>query len=84
MFVPDCTPSGFVRRSRRWKSTLNQSAHHSQTFPVMKGFKAGALNYVLSQTSPDAEIVAVIDSDYVVRKDWLRSLVPQFDNPKIG
>jgi len=53
-------------------------------FDEMKGFKAGALNYVLSQTAPDAEIVAVIDSDYVVRKDWLRSLVPQFDNPKIG
>ena len=53
-------------------------------FDEMKGFKAGALNYVLSQTAPDAKIVAVIDSDYVVRKDWLRSLVPQFDNPKIG
>jgi len=33
----------------------------------MKGFKAGALNYVLSQTAPDAKIVGVIDSDYMVR-----------------
>jgi cellulose synthase/poly-beta-1,6-N-acetylglucosamine synthase-like glycosyltransferase/exo-beta-1,3-glucanase (GH17 family) len=53
-------------------------------FDVMKGFKAGALNYVLKQAAPDAEIIGVIDSDYVVRKDWLKALVPQFDDPKIG
>ncbi|QQS11807.1 MAG: glycosyltransferase [Rhodospirillales bacterium] len=53
-------------------------------FDVMKGFKAGALNHVLKVTAPDAEVIAVIDSDYVVRKDWLRSLVPQFVDPKIG
>ncbi|MBW7848896.1 MAG: glycosyltransferase [Rhodospirillales bacterium] len=48
------------------------------------GFKAGALNFALSQTAPDAEIVGVVDSDYVVDKDWLRSLVPYFDNPRVG
>jgi len=53
-------------------------------FDVMKGFKAGALNHVLKETAPDAEIIGVIDSDYVVRKDWLKALVPQFDDPKIG
>ncbi len=53
-------------------------------FDEMKGFKAGALNYVLSQTAPDAEVIGVIDSDYMVRKDWLRALVPNFDDPKIG
>jgi hypothetical protein len=50
----------------------------------VKGFKAGALNFVLGQTDPAAEIVAVIDSDYVVRPDWLANLVPYFDDPKIG
>ena len=53
-------------------------------FDVMKGFKAGALNYVLSQTAPDAKVIGVIDSDYVVRPDWLKALVPHFDDPKIG
>jgi cellulose synthase/poly-beta-1,6-N-acetylglucosamine synthase-like glycosyltransferase len=53
-------------------------------FDEMKGFKAGALNHVLKETAPDAEIVGVIDSDYVVRPDWLKSLVPQFDDPHIG
>jgi glycosyltransferase involved in cell wall biosynthesis len=53
-------------------------------FDVMKGFKAGALNHVLKETAPDAEVIGVIDSDYAVRKDWLKALVPQFDDPKIA
>jgi len=48
------------------------------------GFKAGALNLVLKETDPAAEIVAIIDSDYVVRPDWLRNLVPYFADPKIA
>ena len=32
----------------------------------LAGFKAGALNFALAQTAPDAAIVAVIDSDYIV------------------
>jgi cellulose synthase/poly-beta-1,6-N-acetylglucosamine synthase-like glycosyltransferase len=48
------------------------------------GFKAGALNFALSETAPDAEIVGVIDSDYTVGRDWLRSMVPLFANPRLG
>jgi exo-beta-1,3-glucanase (GH17 family)/cellulose synthase/poly-beta-1,6-N-acetylglucosamine synthase-like glycosyltransferase len=43
------------------------------------GFKAGALNYALERTVGDAEIIAVIDSDYRVEPDWLKRLVPHFD-----
>ncbi len=50
----------------------------------LAGFKAGALNYALERTDEKAEIIAVIDSDYVVRANWLRHLVPQFTNPEIG
>ncbi len=53
-------------------------------FDVMRGFKAGALNYVLSQTAPDARLIGVIDSDYVVRPDWLKAVVPYFDDPRIS
>jgi cellulose synthase/poly-beta-1,6-N-acetylglucosamine synthase-like glycosyltransferase len=35
----------------------------------LAGFKAGALNFALRQTAPDAEVVAVIDSDYVVEPE---------------
>jgi exo-beta-1,3-glucanase (GH17 family)/cellulose synthase/poly-beta-1,6-N-acetylglucosamine synthase-like glycosyltransferase len=48
------------------------------------GYKAGALNFGLRQTAEDAGIVAVIDSDYVVSPQWLKSLTPYFDNPQIG
>jgi exo-beta-1,3-glucanase (GH17 family)/cellulose synthase/poly-beta-1,6-N-acetylglucosamine synthase-like glycosyltransferase len=50
----------------------------------LRGFKAGALNFALSRTAPDAEIVAVIDSDYVVDPRWLRDLVPGFRDPRIA
>lgn len=48
------------------------------------GFKAGALNYGIDQMAPEAEIVAVIDSDYIVEPNWLKSLVPYFKRPKVG
>lgn len=51
---------------------------------VCKGFKAGALNFAMSQTAPDAEVVGVIDSDYLVEADWLKSTIPYFDEKKVG
>jgi cellulose synthase/poly-beta-1,6-N-acetylglucosamine synthase-like glycosyltransferase len=48
------------------------------------GFKAGALNFALRQTAPDAEVVGVLDSDYVVSPDWLRRMVPFFADRKVG
>ncbi|HEU0276479.1 MAG TPA: glycosyltransferase [Rhodanobacteraceae bacterium] len=48
------------------------------------GFKAGALNYGLKQTDPRAEIIAVVDSDYVVRKDWLARLTGYFHNRNVA
>jgi cellulose synthase/poly-beta-1,6-N-acetylglucosamine synthase-like glycosyltransferase len=50
----------------------------------LAGFKAGALNYALAKTDPDAEVVAVIDSDYQVTTSWLRDLVPQFLRPEVA
>jgi exo-beta-1,3-glucanase (GH17 family)/cellulose synthase/poly-beta-1,6-N-acetylglucosamine synthase-like glycosyltransferase len=44
----------------------------------LSGFKAGALNFALRETHPEAEVVAVIDSDYRVTRNWLRELVPLF------
>lgn len=50
----------------------------------LAGYKAGALNYALDKTHPEAEVVAVIDSDYVVRPDWLKHLAAEFANPKVA
>jgi exo-beta-1,3-glucanase (GH17 family)/cellulose synthase/poly-beta-1,6-N-acetylglucosamine synthase-like glycosyltransferase len=50
----------------------------------VEGYKAGALRLALAQTDPAAEIVGVIDADYVVRPDWLRDLVPAFADPQVA
>ncbi|MGA8649075.1 MAG: glycosyltransferase [Xanthobacteraceae bacterium] len=48
------------------------------------GYKAGALRIALDDTAPDAEIIGVIDADYVVQPDWLKDLVPLFADPRVG
>ncbi len=48
------------------------------------GFKAGALNHALAQSDPRATVIAVIDSDYVVERHWLRDLVGHFARPAVG
>jgi cellulose synthase/poly-beta-1,6-N-acetylglucosamine synthase-like glycosyltransferase/exo-beta-1,3-glucanase (GH17 family) len=50
----------------------------------LRGYKAGALRQAFANTAGDAEIIGVIDADYVVRPDWLRDLVPVFTDPKVG
>jgi len=50
----------------------------------LAGFKAGALNFALRNTAPDAEIIAVIDSDYKVDRSWLKDMVPSFAEPTMG
>ncbi|HET7757299.1 MAG TPA: glycosyltransferase, partial [Steroidobacteraceae bacterium] len=50
----------------------------------LAGFKAGALNYALERTAADAEVVVVIDSDYVVDPRWLRDLTPAFQDARIA
>jgi exo-beta-1,3-glucanase (GH17 family)/cellulose synthase/poly-beta-1,6-N-acetylglucosamine synthase-like glycosyltransferase len=48
------------------------------------GYKAGALNVALRHAAQDAAVIAVLDSDYVVRPDWLRCMAPCFDDPRVG
>jgi exo-beta-1,3-glucanase (GH17 family)/cellulose synthase/poly-beta-1,6-N-acetylglucosamine synthase-like glycosyltransferase len=50
----------------------------------VQGFKAGALKIAMERTAPDAEIIGIIDADYVVTPDWLKDLVPAFADPRVG
>ncbi|CCD89335.1 Putative beta-(1-3)-glucosyl transferase, ndvB-like [Bradyrhizobium sp. ORS 285] len=50
----------------------------------VKGFKAGALRIAMERTAVDAEIIGIIDADYVVTPDWLSDLVPAFADPAVG
>ncbi len=68
-----------------WKPVEQHCAHLGPRFRFfhvrpLSGFKAGALNYALQKTAPDAEIIAVIDSDYKVEPHWLQDLVPAFSH----
>jgi len=60
--------------------------HHFRFFHFenMKGFKAGALNKALDLTAADAEHIAVIDSDYQVSPEWLKTVVPALSDPKVA
>jgi exo-beta-1,3-glucanase (GH17 family)/cellulose synthase/poly-beta-1,6-N-acetylglucosamine synthase-like glycosyltransferase len=48
------------------------------------GFKAGALRLALVHTAADAEVLGVLDADYVVHQDWLKDLMPLFGDPTVG
>src|SRR3954468_16024254 len=50
----------------------------------VEGFKAGALRIAMERTAADAEIIGIIDADYVVQPDWLKELVPAFADPRVG
>jgi exo-beta-1,3-glucanase (GH17 family)/cellulose synthase/poly-beta-1,6-N-acetylglucosamine synthase-like glycosyltransferase len=50
----------------------------------LSGFKAGALRLAMAHTAIDVEVIGVIDADYVVHKDWLKNLMPMFNDPRVG
>jgi cellulose synthase/poly-beta-1,6-N-acetylglucosamine synthase-like glycosyltransferase len=52
---------------------------HLENWP---GFKAGALNEATRRLPKEVELIGVVDSDYVVKPDWLRSVVGHFADPK--
>ena len=50
----------------------------------LAGFKAGALRLALVHTAADADVIGVLDADYVVHQDWLKDLMPLFRDPTVG
>ena len=48
------------------------------------GYKSGALNFALSQTSPSAELIGVVDADYQVDPLFLNELVPAFTSQEVA
>ena len=50
----------------------------------LTGAKAGALNWAADYTCPRAELIAVVDADYHVRRRWLRATAGYFADPAIG
>jgi cellulose synthase/poly-beta-1,6-N-acetylglucosamine synthase-like glycosyltransferase len=48
------------------------------------GYKSGALNFALTQTAPDAEIISIVDADYRLKPNFLRETVPVFAHPQVA
>ncbi len=48
------------------------------------GYKSGALNFALGETAPEAEIIGVIDADYVAEPNFLSDLVGHFNDPEMA
>lgn len=48
------------------------------------GYKSGALNFALTETAAAAEIIGVIDADYVAEPNFLSDLVGYFVDPKMA
>jgi cellulose synthase/poly-beta-1,6-N-acetylglucosamine synthase-like glycosyltransferase len=55
--------------------------HHLPHWP---GFKAGALNFALQRTSPEATVIGVIDSDCEVAPNYLSEVVSYFSDERVG
>lgn len=55
---------------------------HLEDWP---GYKSGALNYALRVTDPQAEIIGVVDADYLVAPEYLKEVAPLFlDDPRLA
>lgn len=50
----------------------------------LPGAKAGALNFCLEVMDKSAEIVAVVDADYLAEPDFLSRLLPFFADARLG
>src|SRR5690606_33593306 len=66
---------------RRWEAVAEHCARlgpqfrffHLGPFP---GFRAGALNFALRETSLASEVIGVLKAGHVVRSHWLRCMIP--------
>ncbi|MDP9069607.1 MAG: glycosyltransferase [Actinomycetota bacterium] len=52
---------------------------HLENWP---GYKSGALNYGLEILDPRTEIIAIVDADFIVDRDWLQQTSGYFADPK--
>jgi len=71
-----------------WRPVEAWCARHGVKFAHLDnwpGYKSGALNYALRRlTSPEAEVIGIVDSDYQVQPGWLRRCASAFADPWVG
>jgi cellulose synthase/poly-beta-1,6-N-acetylglucosamine synthase-like glycosyltransferase len=78
-----------TKDSTIWKPIEKHCLHLGERFRFyhidsLPGAKAGALNKCLKLTSPQVEMISVMDADYVIKPDFLEKLTPFLQDKKVG
>ena len=76
----DETKDIIAKEVRKYQSQGINISHIMR--PERIGFKAGALAY--GTEIAKGEYIAIFDSDFLPREDFLLKTIPQFDHPEIG
>lgn len=79
--VDDSTDAGTVERLRRF--CANRGVHF-QHRTNRRGFKGGALNDGLKAFGGSVDLIAIVDSDYIVEPEFLKVGVQPFRERSIG
>jgi cellulose synthase/poly-beta-1,6-N-acetylglucosamine synthase-like glycosyltransferase len=70
-----------------WEPLADLAARYDFIFMHLEqwpGFKSGALNYALTATPPEYDIIGIVDADYLVAPDYLRDLTAYFADPAVA
>ncbi len=72
-----------------WEPVARECARRGARFRFFHlgswpGGRAGALNFARAQAADRAEVVAVLDPDACVARNWLQDAVPEFADPRVG
>lgn len=53
-------------------------------FDYVEGYKAGVLKEAEKYLDPRTEIIGVVDSDYIVKRDFIKNAILYFSFPQVG
>jgi cellulose synthase/poly-beta-1,6-N-acetylglucosamine synthase-like glycosyltransferase len=72
-----------------WRPIADFCSNHSTRLffhhvDQLRGYKAGALNYALDHTPSRYKYVAIVDADTIVAPTFLRSVMPHFEDLRLG
>jgi cellulose synthase/poly-beta-1,6-N-acetylglucosamine synthase-like glycosyltransferase len=71
-----------------WRPVEEFCAQHERLrflhLPDWPGYKSGALNEALRVTDPRAEVIGIVDADYIVDPDFLTKCAPLFGDPGVS
>jgi cellulose synthase/poly-beta-1,6-N-acetylglucosamine synthase-like glycosyltransferase len=77
----DSTDAATVAELERFCAEVGVDFQHRAD---RRGFKGGALNDGLAAFPKTVDLIAVVDSDYIIEPGFLRRVVPEFRSPRLA